>query len=202
MSAVRQRLIVAVSGASGSLLGLRLLQLLNQVEGWETHLVLSSAAVLTANLELNEPRESFEALATQVHSNKDIGASIASGSFRTAGMVVVPCSMNTLSAIANGASSNLITRAADVTLKERRKLVLVTREAPLNLIHLRNMTLATEAGAIIMPPVPSFYLGSCSLDDAVTQMAGRVLDQFNIDVPGMKRWAGTAQATTVGQNFP
>lgn len=193
MSDIRQRLIVAVSGASGSLLGLRLLQLLNQVAGWETHLVLSSAAVLTAKLELNESRETFEALATQVHSNKDIGASIASGSFRTAGMVVIPCSMNTLSGIANGASSNLITRAADVTLKERRRLVLVTREAPLNLIHLRNMTLATEAGAIIMPPVPSFYLGPCSLDDAVTQMAGRVLDQFNIDVPGMKRWEGTAQ---------
>ncbi|MDD2948247.1 MAG: UbiX family flavin prenyltransferase, partial [Rugosibacter sp.] len=152
MSDSRQRLIVAVSGASGSLLGLRLLQLLNQAEGWETHLVLSSAAVLTAKLELNESRETFEALATQVHSNKDIGASIASGSFRTAGMVVIPCSMNTLSGIANGASSNLITRAADVTLKERRRLVLVTREAPLNLIHLRNMTLATEAGAIIMPP--------------------------------------------------
>ena len=116
MSDSRQRLIVAVSGASGSLLGLRLLQLLNQAEGWETHLVLSSAAVLTAKLELNESRETFEALATQVHSNKDIGASIASGSFRTAGMVVIPCSMNTLSGIANGASSNLITRAADVTL--------------------------------------------------------------------------------------
>jgi len=201
MSDARQRLIVAVSGASGSLLGLRLLQLLNQVKVLETHLVLSSAATLTAKLELNETRETFESLVTHVHNNKDIGASIASGSFRTAGMVVVPCSMNTLSAIANGASSNLITRSADVTLKERRKLVLVTREAPLNLIHLRNMTLATEAGAIIMPPVPSFYLGPCSLDDAVTQMAGRVLDQFNIDVPGMKRWDGTAQASTVGQSI-
>ena len=201
MSDARQRLIVAVSGASGSLLGLRLLQLLNQVKGWETHLVLSSAAILTAKLELNETRETFESLVTHVHNNKDIGASIASGSFRTAGMVVIPCSMNTLSAIANGASSNLITRSADVTLKERRKLVLVTREAPLNLIHLRNMTLATEAGAIIMPPVPSFYLGPCSLDDAVTQMAGRVLDQFNIDVPSMKRWDGTAQASTVGQSI-
>lgn len=193
MSDARQRLIVAVSGASGSLLGLRLLQLLNQVKGWETHLVLSSAAILTAKLELNETRETFESLVTHVHSNKDIGASIASGSFRTAGMVVIPCSMNTLSAVANGASANLITRAADVTLKERRRLVLVTREAPLNLIHLRNMTLATEAGAIIMPPVPSFYLGPCSLDDAVTQMAGRVLDQFNINVPGLKRWEGVAQ---------
>ncbi len=192
MSDTRQRLIVAVSGASGSLLGLRLLQLLSQVEGWETHLVLSSAAVLTAKLELNETRETFESLVTHVHNTKDIGASIASGSFRTAGMVVIPCSMNTLSAVANGASGNLITRAADVTLKERRKLVLVTREAPLNLIHLRNMTLATEAGAIIMPPVPSFYLGPCSLDDAVTQMAGRVLDQFNINVPGIKRWEGVA----------
>lgn len=188
-----KRLVVAVSGASGSLLALRLLQLMQQALGWETHLVLSSAAVLTAKLELNETRETFEALATKVHSNKDIGASIASGSFRTAGMVVIPCSMNTLSEIANGMSSNLITRAADVTLKERRRLVLVTREAPLSLIHLRNMTLATEAGAIVMPPLPSFYLGPCSLDDMVTQMIGRVLDQFNIDLPGIKRWKGTAQ---------
>ncbi len=194
MSEPARRLVVAVSGASGALLGLRLLQLLRQVAGWETHLVLSAAAVLTAKLELNESRETFEALATHVHGNKEIGASIASGSFRTAGMVVIPCSMNTLSAIANGASSNLITRAADVTLKERRKLVLVTREAPLNLIHLRNMTLATEAGAVIVPPVPSFYLGACSLDEVVTQIAGRVLDQFNIEVPGIKRWDGPAQA--------
>lgn len=192
--ATPRRLVVAISGASGALLGLRLLQLLQQASGWETHLVLSSAAVLTAKLELDADRKTFEALATQVHDNKAIGASIASGSFRTDGMVVMPCSMNTLAAIAHGVSHNLITRAADVTLKERRKLVLVTREAPLSLIHLRNMTLATEAGAVIVPPVPSFYLGMNSLDDVVTQIAGRVLDQFDIAIPGLKRWAGAAQA--------
>jgi len=186
--------VIAISGASGALLGLRLLQLLHQAQGWETHLVLSSAAVLTAKLELNADRKTFEALATHVHDNKAIGASIASGSFRTDGMVVMPCSMNTLAAIAHGVSNNLITRAADVTLKERRKLVLVTREAPLSLIHLRNMTLATEAGAVIVPPVPSFYLGMTSLDEVVTQIAGRVLDQFDIDIPGLKRWDGASHA--------
>ena len=189
-----RRLVVAISGASGALLGLRLLQLLQQAQGWETHLVLSSAAVLTAKLELNADRKAFEALATHVHDNKAIGASIASGSFRTGGMVVMPCSMNTLAAIAHGVSNNLITRAADVTLKERRKLVLVTREAPLSLIHLRNMTLATEAGAVIVPPVPSFYLGMATLDEVVTQIAGRVLDQFDIDIPGLKRWDGASHA--------
>jgi 4-hydroxy-3-polyprenylbenzoate decarboxylase/2,5-furandicarboxylate decarboxylase 2 len=189
-----RRLVVAVSGASGSVLGLRLLQLLRQVPGWEVHLVLSAAAVLTAKLELDVERKAFEALADHVHDNKAIGAMLASGSFHTDGMVVIPCSMNTLAAIANGMSSNLIARAADVTLKERRKLVLVTREAPLNLIHLRNMTLATEAGAVIVPPVPSFYLGLTSLDDVVTQIAGRVLDQFGIRIPDIKRWPGVGQA--------
>ena len=193
-TAIPRRLVVAISGASGALLGLRLLQLLQQAQGWETHLVLSSAAVLTAKLELAVERKTFEALATHVHDNKAIGASIASGSFRTDGMVVMPCSMNTLAAIAHGVSNNLITRAADVTLKERRKLVLVTREAPLSLVHLRNMTLATEAGAVIAPPVPSFYLGMSSLDEVVTQIAGRVLDQFNIDIPGLKRWDGVSHA--------
>jgi polyprenyl P-hydroxybenzoate/phenylacrylic acid decarboxylase-like protein len=189
-SQAHKRLIVAVTGASGSVLGLRLLQLLREVPGWETHLVLSAAAVLTAKLELNHPRESFETLADVVHSEKAIGAAIASGSFRTEGMIVMPCSMNTLSAIANGASDNLITRAADVTLKERRKLVLVTREAPLSLIHLRNMTHATEAGAMIFPPVPSFYLGDVSFDQIITQIAGRVLDHFEIEIPTLKRWTG------------
>jgi polyprenyl P-hydroxybenzoate/phenylacrylic acid decarboxylase-like protein len=187
-----RRLIVAVTGASGSVLGLRLLQLLRDVEGWEIHLVLSTAAILTAKLEMNESRETFEVLAHQVHHEKAIGASIASGSFRTDGMVVIPCSMNTLSAIANGASDNLITRAADVTLKERRKLVLVTREAPLSAIHLRNMLHATEAGAVIFPPVPSFYLGEMTFERVVTQIAARVLDHFGIETSVMARWAGTA----------
>ncbi|MDE1008693.1 MAG: UbiX family flavin prenyltransferase [Paraburkholderia fungorum] len=190
MSTGARRLIVGVTGASGSVIALRLLQLLRQADDWEVHLVLSPAAILNAKIELNLGQEVFEPLAHRVYSHKDISAPIASGSFRTEGMVIVPCSMNTLSAVAHGASSNLIARAADVVLKERRKLVLVAREAPLNLIQLRNMTAATEAGAVVFPPVPSFYLGEISFQQMVTQIAGRVLDQFGIDIPDVFRWNG------------
>ncbi len=185
-----KRLVVAVTGASGSLLGLRLLQMMHGVAGWETHVVLSPAAMLTAQQELGVGRDAFQSLATRVYLHKDIGAAIASGSWRTDGMVVVPCSMNTLSAIAHGSSDNLITRAADVVLKERRRLVLVPREAPLNLIQLRNMVAVTEAGGVIFPPVPAFYLGLEQLDDAATQMVGRILDQFGIHLPVVQRWTG------------
>lgn len=190
-AATRKRLVVAVTGASGALLGLRLLQLMNGVKGWETHVVLSPAALLTAQQELGVGREAFQQLATRVYAHKDIGAAIASGSFRTEGMVVVPCSMNTLSAIAHGSSDNLITRAADVALKERRRLVLVPREAPLNLIQLRNMVAVTEAGGVVFPPMPAFYLGLQSLEEVATQMVGRILDQFGVHLPVVKRWAGT-----------
>ncbi|MDY6890194.1 MAG: UbiX family flavin prenyltransferase [Pseudomonadota bacterium] len=190
----RRRLVVAVTGASGALLGLRLLQLMQGVPEWETHLVLSPAAVVTAQQELEVGRDRFQQLATCVYGHKDIGAAIASGSFRTEGMVVIPCSMKTLSGIAHGSSDNLVTRAADVTLKERRRLVLVTREAPLNLIQLRNMVAVTEAGGIIFPPAPAFYLGLQDLDAVVTQIVGRVLDQFGVHLPVVERWRGLKPA--------
>lgn len=195
-----KRLVVAVTGASGALLGLRLLQLMHGVPGWETHVVLSPAALLTAQQELGVGREAFQQRATRLYAHKDIGSAIASGSFRTEGMVVVPCSMNTLSAIAHGSSDNLITRAADVALKERRRLVLVPREAPLNLIQLRNMVAVTEAGGVVFPPMPAFYLGLQTLEEAATQMVGRILDQFGVHLPVVKRWAGiraSAETTTL-----
>lgn len=185
-----KRLIVAITGASGAILGLKLLELMRAAEGWETHLVMSPSSLITAQQELGVGREAFQQLATRVYSHKDIAAAISSGSFRTEGMVVAPCSMNTLSAIAHGSSDNLITRAADVVLKERRRLVLVPREAPLNLIQLRNMVAVTEAGGVIFPPVPAFYLGMTTLDEAARQMAGRVLDQFGIESAAVKRWVG------------
>lgn len=185
-----KRLVVAITGASGAVLGLRLLELLQSAEGWEGHLVMSPSALITAQQELGVGREAFQRLATRVYQHKDIAAVISSGSFRTEGMVVAPCSMNTLAAIAHGSSDNLITRAADVVLKERRRLVLVPREAPLNLIQLRNMVAVTEAGGVIFPPVPAFYLGLQTLDEVATQMAGRILDQFGIDLPVVKRWGG------------
>ena len=191
----KKRLIVAVSGATGTIYAWQLLQVMAKLDDWETHLVLSNAAILTAKQELNVSQAEFEALADQVHDNKNIGAIIASGSFLVEGMVVVPCSMKSLSAIANGLSDNLIARAADVILKQRRKLVMLTRETPLNLIHLRNMTAATEAGAIIFPPVPAFYAGLESLDDMVAHTVGRLLDLFDVDHQGLvNRWPGLSTA--------
>lgn len=191
-----KRLVVAVTGASGVLLGLRLLELMHDAPDWETHVVLSPAAILTAQQELGLGREEFQQLATQVYAHKDIGSAIASGSFRTEGMVVIPCSMKTLSGIAHGSSDNLVTRAADVALKERRRLVLVTREAPLNLIQLRNMVAVTEAGGVIFPPAPAFYLGLQDLDDVATQIVGRILDQFGLHLPVVKRWGGLRSSAT------
>jgi 4-hydroxy-3-polyprenylbenzoate decarboxylase/2,5-furandicarboxylate decarboxylase 2 len=186
----KQRLVVGVTGASGAVVALRFLQVLRELAAWETHLILSPAAVMTAQMELGQGREAFEALADHVYNHKDIGAALASGSFLTAGMVIVPCSMNSLAAVAHGLSHNLITRAADVTLKERRRLVLVTRETPLNLVHLRNMAAVTEAGGIIFPPVPSFYLGQLDFEGYITQICGRILDLFGINAPSVKRWQG------------
>ncbi len=185
-----KRLIVAITGASGAVLGLKLLELMSSTAGWESHLVMSPSALLTAKQELGAKRDAFYDLATAVYSHRDIAATLSSGSFRTEGMVVVPCSMNTLSAIAHGSSDNLITRAADVVLKERRRLVLVPREAPLNRVHLRNMLEVTEAGGVVFPPVPAFYLGLETLEEAATQMAGRLLDLFGINLPTVRRWQG------------
>jgi 4-hydroxy-3-polyprenylbenzoate decarboxylase/2,5-furandicarboxylate decarboxylase 2 len=187
----RKRLIVAITGASGAIYGIRLLQVLRTLPGWETHLVLSASGALTATQEVDLKRSEIEALADEVHSVKDIGAAVSSGSFHTAGMVVAPCSMKTLAGIAHGLADNLVSRAADVVLKERRRLVLLARETPLNLAHLRNMVAVTEMGAIVFPPVPAFYVRPASLDDMVNHTVGRVLDLFDVDHSDLvKRWEG------------
>ncbi len=191
-----QRLIVAITGASGAIYGVRLLEQLRALPGWETHLVLSNAGVLTASEELGLKRTDIEALADVVHSVKDIGAAVSSGSFRTAGMVIAPCSMKTLAGIAHGMADNLVSRAADVVLKERRRLVLLARETPLNLAHLRNMTAVTEMGGIVFPPVPAFYTRPKSLDDVVNHTVGRVLDLFDIEHQDLvQRWQGLSGPT-------
>ncbi|WP_042882673.1 UbiX family flavin prenyltransferase [Cupriavidus necator] len=176
-----QRLIVAITGATGAIYGVRLLQVLRAAPGVETHLLISPAGVMNLQHELDISRAEVEALASVVHNVRDIGATIASGSFRAHAMVVAPCSMRTLAAIAHGFSDNLITRAADVTLKERRKLVLMVRETPLNLAHLRNMTAVTEMGGIVFPPVPGFYQKPQSIAELVDHTVGRVLDL--VDLP-------------------
>jgi 2,5-furandicarboxylate decarboxylase 2 len=186
-----KRLIVAITGASGAVYGVRLLQQLARAGSCEAHLVISPSGLLTAGHELGMGRRDVEALADVVHNVRDIGASIASGSFRCDGMAIAPCSMRTLAAIATGLADNLIARAADVMLKERRKLVLLARETPLNLVHLRNMTTVTEAGAIVLPPVPAFYNHPQTVDDIVDHTVGRVLDLFDIDHEGLVgRWQG------------
>ena len=179
--AVPQRLIVAITGATGAIYGVRLLQVLRDVPTVETHLLISPAGVMNLQHELEIGRADVEAMADVVHNVRDIGATIASGSFRAHAMVVAPCSMRTLAAIAHGLSDNLITRAADVTLKERRRLVLMVRETPLNLAHLRNMTAVTEMGGIVFPPVPGFYQKPQSIADLVDHTVGRVLDL--VDLP-------------------
>ena len=189
-----KRLIVAITGASGAIYGIRLLQVLRTLPGWETHLVMSASGALTASQEVDLKRSEIEALADEVHSVKDIGAAVSSGSFRTAGMVVAPCSMKTLAGIAHGLADNLVSRAADVVLKERRRLVLLARETPLNLAHLRNMVAVTEMGAIVFPPVPAFYVRPASLDDMVNHTVGRVLDLFDVEHTDLvTRWEGLRQ---------
>jgi len=187
---MKQRLIVGVTGATGAVYAYELLRQLRAMGGIETHLVMSSAAVLTARQELRRERADFESVADVIHNVKDIGASIASGSFITEGMVIVPCSMKTLAAVAHGYSDNLISRAADVILKQRRRLVLVTRETPLNLAHIRNMEAVTLMGGIIFPPVPAFYADLTTLDDMVTHTVGRILDLFGMEHTLVNRWRG------------
>ncbi|MCG1032313.1 UbiX family flavin prenyltransferase [Bacillus amyloliquefaciens] len=187
-----KRLIVGISGASGAIYGVRLLQVLRDVGEVETHLVMSQAARQTLSLETDYSLRDVQALADVVHDARDIAASISSGSFKTAGMVILPCSIKTLSGIVNSYTDTLVTRAADVILKERRPLVLCVRETPLHLGHLRLMTQAAELGAVIMPPVPAFYHRPQSLDDVINQTVNRVLDQFDIDLPDdlFTRWQG------------
>ncbi|KLG15662.1 3-octaprenyl-4-hydroxybenzoate carboxy-lyase [Enterobacter roggenkampii] len=187
-----KRLIVGLSGASGAIYGVRLLQVLRNVADVETHLVMSQAARQTLSLETELSLRDVQALADVVHDARDIAASISSGSFKTAGMVILPCSIKTLSGIVNSYTDTLVTRAADVVLKERRPLVLCVRETPLHLGHLRLMTQAAELGAVIMPPVPAFYHRPQTLDDIINQTVNRVLDQFDIDLPDdlFTRWQG------------
>lgn len=189
-----RRLIVGITGASGAALGLELLRALRARGGVETHLIVSASALVTAAQELSVSRRDIESLADVVHSVKDIGASIASGSFLTDGMVIAPCSMKTLASVALGLADNLIARAADVMLKERRRLVLLTRETPLNLAHLRNMVAVTEMGGIVMPPVPAFYARPHSVDDIVAHTVGRVLDLFALRAEqAAGRWQGLSE---------
>ena len=185
-----RRLIVAITGATGSIYGVRLLETLRQLGGVETHLLVSSAGWLNIQHELDIDKTSLHALADVVHNVRDVGASIASGSFATDGMVVAPCSMKTLASIAHGLSDNLITRAADVVLKERRRLVLMVRETPFNLAHLRNMTAVTEMGGVIFPPLPAFYHRPKSLDEMVDQTIERVIDLFALGPPIAASWPG------------
>ncbi|MDA5604629.1 UbiX family flavin prenyltransferase [Enterobacter sp. PI-10] len=187
-----KRLIVGLSGASGAIYGVRLLQVLRSVTDVETHLVMSQAARQTLSLETDLSLRDVQALADVVHDARDIAASISSGSFKTTGMVILPCSIKTLSGIVNSYTDTLVTRAADVVLKERRPLVLCVRETPLHLGHLRLMTQAAELGAVIMPPVPAFYHRPTSLNDVINQTVNRVLDQFDIDLPDdlFTRWQG------------
>ena len=174
---MKQRLIVGITGATGAVYGIEILRILKKSSQWESHLVLSDAGALNAWHELKMKR-------------KDIAATIASGSYLTAGMVIAPCSMKTLAAVAHAHADDLLSRAADVVLKERRRLVLLPRETPLNLAHLRNMTAVTEMGGIVFPPVPAFYAGPRTLEDLVAHTVARVLDLFDIRAPGLKRWAG------------
>lgn len=187
-----KRLIVGISGASGAIYGVRLLQVLQQLPDIETHLILSNAARQTLALETDISLREVQALADVVHDARDIAASLSSGSFKTHGMVILPCSIKTLSGIVHSYTDGLLTRAADVVLKERRPLVLCVRETPLHLGHLRLMTQAAELGAVIMPPMPAFYHRPQSVQDITDQTVNRVLDQFDIELPQdlFTRWNG------------
>ncbi|WP_373989662.1 UbiX family flavin prenyltransferase [Duganella sp. BuS-21] len=195
------RIVIAITGATGAVYGVRLLQHLQHSSGIETHLIVSEAAVLTLHQETGLQRREVEALAHVVHKVRDVGAAIASGSFQSDGMIIAPCSMKTLASVAHGLSDNLIARAADVVLKERRRLVLMVRETPFNLAHLRNMTAVTEMGGIIFPPLPSFYHKPQSISEMVDHTVARVIDLFGIEHTLAPRWAGMkgAAGTDAGQ---
>ena len=188
------RIVVGISGASGAIYGIRILEALKQI-GVETDLVMSDSAKRTIVYETDYSINDVKRLASCVHDNNDVGASIASGSFKHAGMIIAPCSIKTLSAVANCFNTNLLIRAADVTLKERRKLVLMLRETPLHLGHLRLMTQATETGAVLVPPLPAFYHRPKTLEDIIDQSVNKALDQFNLDIEFnlFKRWSGNEE---------
>jgi polyprenyl P-hydroxybenzoate/phenylacrylic acid decarboxylase-like protein len=189
MIAAPQRLVVGLSGSSAPQLGQMFLRVCQDIETLETHLVISRGARRSIELEMGEDPSAVEALASVVYDPSDMGAAISSGSFLTIGMVVIPCSMGALAGIAAGTSTDLLRRAADVTLKERRPLVLVTRETPLSLIHLRNMQTVTEAGGTVLPPVPAFYHEPKTIDDLLLHTCGKVLDQLRITHEVFRRWS-------------
>ncbi len=187
----KKRLVIAMTGATGAIYGVRMLQVLQKQDEWESHLVISSSGLINLKYEMEMDRSTLYEMADVVHGVNDIAASIASGSFKTEGVIVAPCSMKTLSAIAHGFGDNLITRSADVALKERRRLVIMPRETPLNLAHIRNMASVTEMGGIIFPPMPAFYSKSNSIIAMVDEGVGRVLDMFGVDVTGLfEPWEG------------
>ncbi len=188
----KQRIVIGVSGASGFTYAVKALELLRELDV-ETHVVVSDAAERTRAQETDLTAAEFRDMADVIYPNKDIGAAIASGSFRNMGMLIVPCSMRTLAVVASGTTDNLLTRAADVALKERRRVVLMVRETPLHLGHLRNMTTVTEIGGIVYPPMPAFYQLPDSIDDMVTHSVARALDLFGLDVKSLPRWLGTGR---------
>jgi 4-hydroxy-3-polyprenylbenzoate decarboxylase len=184
-----KRLLIGISGASGAVYGIRLLEML-KASDIETHLIVSRAARMTLSYETEMSVADVEALATVSYPEQDVGAACSSGSFKTLGMIVAPCSIKTMAEIAGGATSNLVSRAADVCLKERRRVVLMLRETPLHLGHIRSMATVTEAGAIVYPPVPAFYARPKSIEDMIDHTLGRVLDLFEIDLGTVRRWSG------------
>jgi 4-hydroxy-3-polyprenylbenzoate decarboxylase len=190
MTEPQRRLVIGVSGASGAIYGVRLLETLAAVEGVETHVVITRGARATIEYETSHTVDDVTALADVTYDEKALGEAIASGTFLTDGMIVCPCSISTLSAVATSRCDTLLTRAADVCLKERRKLVLVVRETPLHLGHLRQMCAVTEMGAVVLPPVPGFYTRPRSVDDLVNHTVAKVLDQFSIDAGLVQRWSG------------
>ena len=192
---MKKRLIVGITGATGAIYGIGLLRALKEVPGWESHLVLTDAGVLNVWHEHKLKRKEVEKLADFAYHPKDIAATIASGSFVTEGMVIAPCSMKTLAGVAHAYADDLVSRAADVVLKERRRLVVVPRETPLNLAHLRNMVAVTEMGGIVMPPMPAFYAMPKSIDDLVNHTLGRILDLFGVSTGKVKRWQGMKGGT-------
>ena len=194
-----QRIVVGVTGSSAPQLGLTVLQALREVPGLEVHLVVSAGAVRSIEAEMGVSPVVFEELADAVHAPHDMAAPISSGSFKTLGMIVVPCSMRSLAAIATGNASDLVGRAADVCLKERRRVVLVTRETPLNLVHIRNMETVTLAGGTILPPVPAFYHRPQTIEDLLRQTAGKVLDQFDLPHQLFRRWQGMPEGVNAAR---
>lgn len=185
-----RRLVIGITGATGAIYAVRMLQVLQGVQDVESHLVISTSGALNIKHELDIDRHEVQALADHVHSVRDVGATLASGAFRTAGMVIAPCSMRTLAAVAQGLSDNLITRAADVTLKERRRLVLMVRETPFNLAHLRNMTAVTEMGGVVFPPLPAFYNKPQTIAEMVDDTVERVIEMLGVDGATPRRWNG------------